>query len=203
MSVKTMQASTVRTGAKTSNFLERSAGDTSFDSIATSTIKSAGVDSISFDKIPQNYDMLQVRMFLLIEADADVCYRYNDDSTTNAYRQQNLYGNGNTSGEAASYDYGQSNLNRLAAPFQGFGSSGIPGSAILDIIDPFSSSKNKTSKAYMGINRNGPADSALSGITTFQTGLWVNTNPINKISIFTNTGYFHPGTHFALYGLRK
>jgi hypothetical protein len=71
----------------------------------------------------------------------------------------------------------------------------IFGASIIDILDSYSTTKNKTMRAFSGANYALP-DIRLS------SGLFLSTAAINSITIFANIGpNFLAGSRFSLYGV--
>ena len=68
---------------------------------------------------------------------------------------------------------------------------------VIDIIDPYSSTKNKTTKTFSGMAT--PLYQAVS----LNSGLWMNTEPVSSISLSTYFGNsFISGSRFSIYGVR-
>ena len=68
--------------------------------------------------------------------------------------------------------------------------------SIIDIIDYASTTKNKTVRAFFGLDLNG------SGSVTLGSGLWMNTNAITDININAAADPMAAGSTFALYGIK-
>jgi hypothetical protein len=69
---------------------------------------------------------------------------------------------------------------------------------LLDITDPFETSKNTSFKTLVGSNNNG---SGQVNSVSFGGGVFQSTNAVNKLN-FYNISYWTAGTRFSLYGLK-
>jgi hypothetical protein len=160
--------------------------DGAFDSLATVTVPSGGLASITFAGIPNTYKHLQIRHFVRGSVALYGNIRFNGDTTTSNYRNHALYGGGtsavaNTAANSAYY------------PEDAFTQWG---SGVLDILDYSSSTKNKVMRELGGWDNNG------NGIIYLASNLWINTNPITSISITTSSGTFDQYSQFSLYGVK-
>jgi hypothetical protein len=163
---------------------------TSFESISTATVGSAGV--VEFSSIPSTYKHLQIRYKAKVASQTAAYLRFNGDTGAN-YAWHYLDGNG-TSATAAGYaDQAQIGF---TPPDSGIGSSQFA-VGVVDIVDYESTTKFKTVKTFCGYGLNGAgSDVALD------SGLWRNTSAINSITITTFGTNFSTGTNFALYGIK-
>jgi hypothetical protein len=168
----------------------------SYDSLATVTVPSGGVASITFAGIPNTYKHLQVRAFarntLTNNYTANFYMRFNGDSSGTSYANHGIYGTG-TSAVA--------NIPSGANPvFAIWGISGSAqfGASIFDILDYTNTSKNKTTRTLMGTDTNG------NGIVGLESGVWLNTSAINSISFSMGDGSqtIAQYSQFTLYGVR-
>ena len=76
------------------------------------------------------------------------------------------------------------------------GTAGSYAAGVIDILDPFNSSKNTTIRYFGGIVNNPDTRVALN------SGLWNNTTPLTSIQIWSNVfANFLPGSRFSLYGV--
>ena len=163
--------------------------DGAFDSLATVTVPSGGLSTITFAGIPNTYKHLQVRyMTLTGTATNDLRMRFNSDTGSN-YVWHQLQGNGSSAAAAA-------NLSQTLIGVGVVGGTANPGVGIVDVLDYGNTSKNKTSRALAGIDQNG------SGIIMFWSGLWQNTSAITSIDFTSNSGNFNQNTQFTLYGVK-
>jgi hypothetical protein len=157
--------------------------------IASQTVGSGGAASVTFSSIPQTFTHLQLRAsYSNANSGSWVNLVVNSDATASNYKMHELRGDGSTatssSPSAASYGY----LFGLNSPF---------GSAIVDILDYTNTNKNKVMKTLNGFDNNG------SGYIQLTSGLWLNTNAINALTIrcdySQNLSQF---STFNLYGIQ-
>jgi hypothetical protein len=167
-----------------------------YDSLATVTVPSGGVASVTFAGIPTGYKHLQVR-FLGRDNRAStqdtLLMRFNSDSGSN-YRIHYLYGDGSTAGAGGFAGTGIE-VYRIAAASSG---ASMFGAGVVDILDYTSVNKNKTTRSLAGLDMNG------SGEIVLGSGLWFATPAaINSITLLpTNGTLFSEYSSFALYGVK-
>jgi hypothetical protein len=70
------------------------------------------------------------------------------------------------------------------------------GVSVVDILDYANTSKNKTTRALAGQERNS------TGVVNFWSSLWMSTSAINSITIVPDSSTFRAGSKFALYGIK-
>jgi len=171
----------------------------SYESIATSTVGSGGTASVTFSSIPQTYSHLQIRGFgrtgAAYESDA-FNIQFNGD-TGNNYGCHYLQGD--SVNASASSALTQSNLYVSARMPGSTVTSGIFGSAIIDILDYTNTNKNKTIRSLSGFDMNNT--SAVVRVA-LMSGLWSSTSAITSITILANSGNLQQYSSFALYGMK-
>jgi len=171
-----------------------------YDALATITVTSGTQSSVTFSAIPQNYSHLEIR-FSSQNSDtqnsglSNVRYNgyFNNDTTATNYWNHYLSAN-QGSGSA-------SNGSENTAKWIGSGTRNsmiAPGVSISQIVDYTNPNKNKTSISLWGWNNN---DSA-NGDSRVLSGLWLNTSPINSITIVPESGTIQNYSQFSLYGVR-
>ena len=158
-----------------------------FESIATVIAPSAGLSTITFNNIPQNYAHLQLRMMVFNSAYGNL--RFNNDTTASNYYSHQLVGGG-----GGSDVIGAAYANNAYSPYST--ASNQPYVEILDILDYTNTNKFKTTRALSGVDMNG------SGSVRLASNLWRSATAINRIDLTANTGNFAQNSHFALYGIR-
>lgn len=162
---------------------------TAFESIATST--SSGVNSITFSSIPSTYKHLQIRLQYKTAGGDGLYLRFNSDTGSN-YVYHRLIGNGTTASATGSTSQ--------VAMEQAAGSNATYfTTAIIDIHDYTSTTKNKVTRTQYGFDANG------SGNTGLYSGLWLSTSAINSITVgayYSGGSNFDSGTSIALYGIK-
>lgn len=169
--------------------------DTSYDSIATTTVGAGGSSTITFSSIPQTYTHLQLRI-LQRGTGGGTNYtnklQFNGDTTSANYREHYFYSDG-TSALAGTYQ--QWYIAAGAIPAAG-NSTGIFGTSVIDILDYANTNKNKVVRALSGFDAIG------SGEVIFESLLWINTGAINQITMEIFTTNFAQHSQVALYGIR-
>jgi hypothetical protein len=173
----------------------------SYDALATYTVPSGGVSSITFAGLPTGgqYSHLQIRYSARAGRSAtEFGFLWLNLNNAVSTRFHTLYGNGSS---AAAYEPGVSNPNnnygyQLQAPGS-TANSAIYGAGIIDILDYTSTTKNKTVRSLTGVDTNG------AGIVSLTSHLFSTTSPIDSISIGSVDGFNTPaGSTFALYGVK-
>jgi len=162
-----------------------------YDALATITVPSGGVASVTFAGIPTGYKHLQVRAMHL--------YTPNADNIVGTY-------NGGTAGTISHFIYGDGTTTALAGNDNASGGilslqSGSTSTAFIcsiwDYLDYASTSKNKVVRGLTGQDRNGAGHIALI------SNLVQTTSPITSIKYaYYNGNSMVSGTHFALYGVK-
>jgi hypothetical protein len=161
--------------------------DGAYDALATVTVPSGGLASVTFAAIPNTYKHLQIRSFVKFSTVAYGNIRFNSDTTTSNYRNHALFGTGSGSGGA------NTAANAAYFPFDG---NTQWGAGVLDLLDYANISKNKVTRELGGWDNNG------SGAIYLASNLWMNTSAINSISITTSSGTFSEYSQFTLYGVK-
>jgi len=175
-----------------------------FDALATVRVPSGGLTSAVFTGIPSGYKHLQIRGISRctrsnINSTNVLIMRFNEDATTgNYYSTHNIFGNG---------------ANAYAQSIATVGATGVWGGAsvtngaaanlfevfVTDILDYSNTNKNKITRSFQGSEDNGVGN----GVVGMVSGLWLNTAPINTITLVDGGGYnFMQYSQFALYGVK-
>jgi len=117
--------------------------------------------------------------------------QFNSDTGSN-YSQHQLYGNG-----TSVLSFGVPSLNYIEVERVAGGTTTANdyGGMVLDILEPFSSSKATTIRAFSGITSNYLQ-------VTLSSGAWFNTNAISTIDCKA-IGDWVAGSRFSIYGRRK
>jgi hypothetical protein len=163
-----------------------------YDSLATVTVPSGGVASITFTGIPSTYKHLQIRA-LTRSVNVGGLYvnmRFNGDTASN-YSYHELYGNGTSAlaaaGSSTTFAVGIDGVYNIASTFN---------AGIIDILDYANTNKNKTTRTLTGFDNNG------SGLIFLVSSLWRSTAAINQIEFTVSSGNFAEYSSFALYGIK-
>ena len=164
------------------------AGD--YELIQTQILGSAQA-SVVFDvsSFASTYKHLQIRMVTRSSAasNSQPALRINGVSTA-AYSEHQLEGNGSTV-----TSFGAASTTRI--PFGIPAQSGDTASSftayIVDILDAYSTTKNKTVRVLKGNPR-----------VSLQSGAWFNTAAINSLDVIMESGNHITGSRFSLYGIK-
>lgn len=170
-----------------------------FESIASAT-GTGSSGTITFSSIPSTYQSLHIRGIVRTDNSAaagNLLLRFNSDSGSN-YPYHYLGGDGATTiafGSAATTS-GFAIFTSANASFN----SNVVGSTIIDIHDYASTSRNKTVRAFSGVDNN---SASVVGKLALSSSLWMNTSAITSISIIaSSSANFTTATQFALYGIK-
>ena len=169
-----------------------------YDSLATVTVPSGGVASITFAGIPTGYKHLQIRSLVTqgtggsSGSDTFTTANFNGDTGSN-YMSHAILGDGSSASATAT-------ATSSTAIWFGIATTSTTSSFaanVIDILDYASISKNKTVRGLLGNDRNG------AGTVVLQSALWMNsTTAINSILISASGGTFKEYSSFALYGVK-
>ena len=170
-----------------------------YDALATVTVPSGGVASITFAGIPTGYKHLQIR--LLAQTNRAVFVdslqlNFNSDTGSN-YSWHTVQGDGSS---PSALGFATQTYARIGDGTIGgaTGSGGQFGAGVIDILDYVSTNKNKTIRGLIGVDENGAGRIALG------SGLWQNSSTaISSINITPQAGtLFLQNSSFSLYGVK-
>jgi len=179
----------------------------SYDALATYTVPSGGVSTITFAGLPTGgqYQHLQIRCTSQTNRTTyntdNFRIRINNDTGSN-YTFHQLFSLANAPSTSAG-SYGIASQTSI----DGFSTasnvaSNVFGAGVIDILDYASTSKYKTVRGLTGADTNGAAAS-YAGYVAFTSGLWMNTSAINSITFFPDYGtQFNQFTQFSVYGVK-
>lgn len=166
----------------------------SYDLLET-TVLTGSQASVEFTnlttKYASTYQHLQIRVALAARADDWMTLRFNGDTTGGNYYSHILRGTGSA---VNSFATGAGSLGM--GYLMNFGTTTSAG--VLDILDPFETTKNKTVRMFAG---NTTANST-GGPITLTSGLYMSTNSVTALSISAFSGTYTTGSRFSLYGLK-
>jgi hypothetical protein len=170
----------------------------SFDLLETQVLGTATA-SVTFSNLNSaygaTYQHLQIRMTMRTTRSNTADFlklTFNADAT--GYARHALYGNGSS---VASY--GLTDIISTSDIPGGSAGADQFGAAVMDILDPFETTKNKTTRALGG---------AVGSVNRIQldSGLWIDTNAITSIKLESgNAGEganLAVGCRFSLYGIK-
>jgi hypothetical protein len=169
---------------------------TAYESIATTTVGSGGVASVTLGSIPGTFTHLQVRCIARstysVGNTSALLIQVNGNTTIGDYAVHLLDGNGSSvSVYGAANDYPQGAISNANA------GANIFGVAVFDILDYTNTNKHKTIRSLSGNDNNG------SGTLRFSSGAsYANTNAITSVSFSTPSGDLAQYSSFALYGIK-
>jgi len=164
------------------------APDGAYDALATVTVPSGGVASITFAGIPNTYKHLQIRGFFRTSSAAENKIEMNGITTTTSYYRHYLQGSG------AGVGAGANNSNSMAGYYET--NTNIFGTHIIDILDYANTSKIKVVRTLWGFDANG------SGYVGLSSGANNSTSAINSISLVPTAGSYTEYSQFSLYGVK-
>lgn len=160
----------------------------SYFPIASFTVPSGGLTSVTFAGIPQTYSHLQLRMTTKDNTGlASQSIRINGDTGSN-YAYHRMYGDGATANASGAANVDIAIIGISSTQF---------GNTIMDFLDYKDTNKHKTIKSLSGFDNNG------SGWVGLWSGLWMNKNAITSVQIMTGflTQSFTEYSTFTLYGV--
>jgi hypothetical protein len=178
-------------GIIASSFRSAAGPDGAYDALATVTVPSGGLASITFAGIPNTYKHLQIRAIARDSVTGSAKLTFNSDVASN-YSAHALYGDGSSalaSSLLSTYIPIQRN-SFIATAANTF--SGI----ILDVLDYADVNKYKTTRSLAGWDANG------TGVINFESGSWRSNAAINSITITSNGTAYQQYSQFTLYGVR-
>ncbi len=189
------RVTTFTAGTGTVSFSE--AVDSDYVLIGTTYLTSSQA-SVTFDLtgLSGTYKHLQLRVVARTNrADVgdDIILRFNNDSTVANYRYHALYGTGSVAGSENSQT--ASGARFMQATGNNFTASAF-NVGVCDILDPFSTTNNKTIKTLSGVP--GSYDRIW-----LASNLWASTASVTSITLVSGfSASFVSGTRFSIYGIK-
>ena len=168
--------------------------------IAMVNVGSAGAASIDFTSLSSyssTYKHLQIRAIAKTAfANAQDGLKIQMNGATGAsYNYHYLGGNGSATYTGAGGSSAQTFMQSESVA--GANNANIFGVMVLDILDAFSTTKNKTLRTIGGVDNNG------AGVVEMWSGLYLSTNATDSIKIYSYNGSnFNQYSQFALYGIK-
>lgn len=161
------------------------------------SVGAAGTSEIEFTSIPSTYTHLQIRFISRIDRSGENAdfpsFRFNNDTASN-YSWHALEGSGVSAFAESSANASVPRNGEVSATTA---TAGIFGAGVVDILDYKNTSKYKSVRSLVGVDRNG------SGTVWFGSSSWRNTSTITNIKITPVVGTgFQQYTQFALYGIK-
>lgn len=187
-------------GIIASSFRSGAGPDGAYDALATVTVPSGGVSTISFIGIPNTYKHLQIRGILKTNRST-----YGNDGlymkingATSSYSQHYLLGDGATPTAA-----GGGGNSQILVGWTGTNVANSYGANIIDILDYANTSKYKTVRNLGGVDLNGTI-AGFGGVVALHSGMYYgNTNAITSLDFTSsNAANFQEYSTLALYGVK-
>jgi len=160
------------------------------------TILTSSASSVSFTGLGSytDYKHLQIRYTGRCTASGsqeEFAIQVNGDTGSN-YAAHRIFGNGSSVGSSAYTSQTSTfNLANLAATTSAANSFAA---GVIDILDPFSTTKNTTFRALSGVTD--------ATVIKLASGLHINTSAVSSFELTPFSGSFVTGSRFSLYGIR-
>jgi hypothetical protein len=175
----------------------------SYDALATYTVPSGGVSSVTFGAIPTDgqYSHLQIRYFIPSTPSAgdNIYMRLGNGSidTSSSYAWHNIAGYGGGSiGSSA-----ESSVTLMRLLYQNITeAAAFPVSGVVDILDYASTTKTKVVRTLTGRDAN--STTSAWSVISLMSGLWNNTSPVTTFNITYGGGNLPQNTIVSVYGVR-
>lgn len=182
-------------GIIASSFRSAAGPEGAYDALATVTVPSGGVASITFAGIPTGYKHLQIRLFARVSTNADYSawLRVGNGSVDSGsnYNWHAIRGDGSTAAALAN-----ANQTEIYAWSAGTQINNVGGAAVIDVLDYQNTNKFKTIRSLGGADNNG------NGYANLFSGAWRSTSSIDTINISPQSGIWGQYSQFALYGIK-
>jgi len=147
----------------------------------------------SLDTYSSTYKHLQIRAVVIKSAADFEVVQFNGDTNNSNYTSHHLEATGTSVNAANSVTSGWS-LNGGSIGYYG---SSQPSSKVIDILDAFSSTKNKTTRTFGGLAASG------SNMVVLASSHWRSTVSTTSLTVRTvGAGTFSSGSRFSIYGIK-
>jgi hypothetical protein len=173
------------------------AGD--YELIESSIISGSSTSSITFSNLgdySSTYKHLQIRWVARGTNAATLVglyLRYNNDSGSNYSFQEYTGRQTLTGARTALASQTSAYLGDMTGASE---SSNIFSAQMLNILDPYSTTKTKASQGFWGVSSSSVRRVGLS------TQAWYSTSSVTSIMLFPSTAFFAADSRFSLYGIR-
>jgi hypothetical protein len=169
-----------------------------YELLETVSVGSGGQVSVTFSNLNSSYGStyqhLQLRMTHRASGGTrsdNVYLQFNSDAT--GYSLHYLYGNGSSVASSGSANQTSIIVGRLTGSSSG---ANIFGASVVDILDAFETTKNKTVRSFTTAN-----DGTDNTVWLF-SGLWIDTGAVTSFTLTSGATDFVQGSRFSLYGLK-
>ena len=184
-------------GIIASSFRSAAGPEGAYDSLATVTVPSGGVASVTFAGIPTGYKHLQLRWLARTNRATNPDYfnlTFNSDSAAN-YSAHLISGNGSAASASAYTTQNQIYLDGAATGAGQLSNNFAVG--VIDILDYADTNKAKTTRHLLGYDNNG------SGAVYLSSGRWGSNTAISSINLTSGSGStIQQYSQIALYGIK-
>ena len=170
-----------------------------YSKIATYTVGSGGVPSVSFLNIPQNYTDLVLKGSVRNSGVTGILY-FRVNNSTSSYSARNVNGNGTAANSATASVTDYLDFNAGNSGLTNYSGSTANTFSNLEMYIPNYTSSNYKSFSLDSVLEN----NATFGLMPLGAGLWSNTSPITSISIhgFNSSDSINQYSTFHLYGIK-
>jgi hypothetical protein len=172
-----------------------------FELISTTTLGSSAAN-VTFDVsgLGSTYKHLQIRIAARSTASevlSGMRVRLGAGSidTGTNYSGHQLYGYNSA---VSSSSLSPANLMPTGAAAGANATANIFGSSIVDILDAFSTTKNKTIRSLGGV----AAGTGTNAYVALESGSWYNTSAITQAQVLLTVGSYATGSRFSIYGIK-
>ena len=173
--------------------------DSEFESIATVSVGSGGISTITFSSIPSTFTHLQLRYIARsaqVGNASSLILRFNSDTGSNYWAYHEIFADGST---VNAYNDSTATLTQIDQIPAANKTASVFGAGVIDLLEYTSTSKQKTIRFLDGWDANG------SGSVVFGSSLY-KPSTIAAISTITITDAYAQNfvqySHFALYGIK-
>ena len=204
MAVRSLKNSTLENFANYSSSMNAGYSFQDYELIESVFLASAA-STVTFNNLNQystEYKHLQIRLTARttntrVEGSDVVIVRLNGDTASN-YSSHYLSGNGISMGSSAQTSV--TSMERGPQVNNNYSAANVFGAGIIDLLDAYSTTKNKTIRQLGGAPPASPATEATIGLGS---GSWRNTSAVTSITLASLFGAnFVTGSRFSLYGIR-
>jgi hypothetical protein len=182
-------------------FSAAGAAQGTYEHIETAIVSGTATTAITFSGLSaysSSYRHLQIRTTArtstaVVVNDDALRITFNASATGYAHHYLVAYNSGVTSSAGTNQTYGI-----LMNPTGAGASTGVWGAGVVDILDPYSTSKNTTIRTMGGASSQTATDFVIGLFSSF----WNNTAAVSSITITAPNAALLAGSRFSLYGIR-
>jgi hypothetical protein len=166
--------------------------------LISTTVLGTATSSVTFSSLGDystTYKHLQVRMLARLTASTGIqnsSFRINGNTGSN-YAWHRLGGYGTTTESGAGTSANAMLLGQIATAAQ---TASVFSPSVIDILDPYSTSKNTTLRSLQGIH------GGTNNFVELRSGAFFNTASVTSLSLTVPSDNFAIGSRFSLYGIK-